>query len=116
MPCLSSSTLLYPQCFLHVVVLWWIGILPSLAAPPANDHFAAAIALSGLPVAVVGNTAEATREVGEPGNASGNIQSSVWWTWTCPVAGWVEFNAASSNTHDFLTAREPGTSSRRMLE
>ncbi len=66
----------------------------SFAAPPANDHYAAAIELgNALPVTLAGTCAEATVEAGEYNGTGtflvGGIHSSVWYRWTSPVSGWV---------------------------
>jgi Ca2+-binding RTX toxin-like protein len=52
---------------------------------PANDDFANATELSGLPASGTGNTLNATEETGEPFHGGG--QQSVWYRWTAPVSG-----------------------------
>ena len=57
----------------------------AFAAPPANDNFAAATAISGsLPIAITGINAGASLESGEPNHSPSEPAgtNSVWWTWT----------------------------------
>jgi hypothetical protein len=67
------------------------------AAPPANDNFADAVVLEGLPVSTSGTNVDATKEAGEPSHA-GVIGggSSVWWTWTAPSNGGVAIESCGS--------------------
>jgi hypothetical protein len=90
------------RAFLFPALLLFGGIGCTMAAPPANDHFGAAIALSGLPVVAAGPINDATREAGEPAGARGNARASVWWTWTCPVAGWVEVMTIDNTSYSWL--------------
>jgi uncharacterized delta-60 repeat protein len=55
----------------------------------ANDDFANAFTLSGLPASGVADNTGATDEVGEPFSNSTSYSNSVWWKWTAPVTGTV---------------------------
>jgi len=68
-----------------------LAVLPVVAAPPANDAFADAIAITGLPSSTTGTNIEATDEVDETGNGV-----SVWWKWTAPSSGSVTFDTVGS--------------------
>jgi hypothetical protein len=62
-------------------------VLAPVGIPPPNDNFSNAQMLVGSSGFVIGNTAYATKEPGEPniaGNAGG---ASVWFTWTAPSNG-----------------------------
>ncbi len=75
-----------------------LAVAPSAeAAPPSNDNFAAATALSGGSGWVDGTNVEATGETGEPNNAgeSAPIQS-VWYSWTAPQTGSFLFQTCDS--------------------
>lgn len=62
-----------------------------LPQPPANDNFASAQPLAGLPFSVAGSTIEATFETGEPAALGGSSASrSVWYSWTAPSSGHVQ--------------------------
>jgi len=72
------------------------------AAPPANDDFAARIAMSSVPFSrVTGTNAEATLEPDEP-DILGNGGSSVWWTWIAPADGIHEVNTFRSDFDTIL--------------
>ena len=63
-------------------------VLRAAGSAPANDAFAAAQQLpSRLPIAVVGTTVGATREVGE--GASTQEPSTIWYRWTPARSGLV---------------------------
>ncbi len=73
------------------------------AAAPANDNFADAAVLSGLPATATGTNVDATKESGEPNHISdGAGGHSVWWSWTAPSDGDVTLDTCSPNT-DFNT-------------
>jgi len=58
------------------------------AAAPANDEFAAAMALPAtLPGGVSGSSLEATKELGEPNHAGNPGGHSVWYSWTPSASG-----------------------------
>lgn len=56
-------------------------------APPANDAFASAQAISSASGTVSGTTFDATIEGSEP---TIGVQT-VWYLWTCPADGWYKF-------------------------
>jgi hypothetical protein len=89
--------------------------------PPQNDNFAAARAISGNNATATGTTLAATREAGEPDHstdtdgASWLGDHSVWYSWTAPSTGRVEFNTCTSNIDSILavyTGSSLGTLSR----
>ena len=65
--------------------------------PPANDNFAAAQLLSGLPTSAAGNNFSATRETGEPNHAGDPGGASVWYRWTAPSSGPVTVRTCGSS-------------------
>jgi hypothetical protein len=73
------------------------GSSPSLP----NDNFANRILLAGLPVSTTGSNIGATAEPQEP-SQSGPI-NSVWWTWTAPSSGTVNFDTRGSNFDTYLS-------------
>ncbi|HEY9282283.1 MAG TPA: NF038122 family metalloprotease [Pyrinomonadaceae bacterium] len=91
-----------------------IGAIPE----PPNNHFANAQALPGASGRVTGTNRGATKEVGEPshsddGNPGGK---SVWYTWTAPATGPVNFNTGpgegggAASNFDTLLAAYTGSS------
>jgi hypothetical protein len=64
--------------------------------PPANDNFANAQPLAGSSGIFSGNTANATKEPGEPNHSGNSGGASVWFTWTAPQDGLFLFNPANS--------------------
>lgn len=92
-----------------------------LKMPPPNDNFATARTISGNNATVNGTTLAATREGGEPDHstdtdgASWLGDHSVWYSWTAPSSGRVEFNTCTSNIDSILavyTGSSLGTLSR----
>jgi hypothetical protein len=84
--------------FIHGEGEFVLGI--HLPQPPANDDFASAQPVSGLPFSVPGSTIEATFEAGEPavlGN-SGAASRSVWYSWTAPSSGHVQLEGCPFDT------------------
>lgn len=82
------------------------------AAPPANDDFAAAQALSGdTPAAVSSTTQDATRQTGEPNHSEDatSSQRSVWYRWTAESTRTVAFDTCTTN-YDSHLAVYTGTS------
>lgn len=57
------------------------------ALPPANDAFAAAIAITGTTYRAPAHNGGATQEYGEPGHYWSDSTNSVWWRWTAPSNG-----------------------------
>ena len=74
------------------------------AAPPSNDDFAAAAAITGFPATVSGSNVDATREPSEPRHGDLPASQSVWWTWT----------PQSSRPVLISACRSPGVSSTRL--
>lgn len=64
--------------------------------PPANDDFAAAFAITGAFGATNSYTIGASKEAREPAHAFDVGGHSVWYSWTAPISGPVEFNTAGS--------------------
>jgi hypothetical protein len=81
----------------------------SWSATPANDMFGDAAPISGTSGTVVGNTFHATRETGEPAPA-GVQQPSVWYRWTAPVSGTVEFDTCTNSADYTALGVYTGTS------
>ena len=71
-------------------------------ADPSNDAFALATELDGASGQVQGNNENATREVGEPFHAGNEGRRSVWWRWTAPDDGVIDFNTANSGFDTLL--------------
>jgi hypothetical protein len=65
---------------------------------PANDNFASATIISGVSGTISGNTANATKEPGEPNHADNAGGASVWFTWVAPQDGWFLFNPQAPST------------------
>jgi hypothetical protein len=64
---------------------------------PANDDFAACQTLSGMNGSIAGHNVGATRESGEPTHGATYGTRSVWYCWTAPRAGTVEWSTVGSN-------------------
>ena len=71
-------------------------------APPLNDNFASAQALLGGFATVPGNTANATKEAGEPNHAGNAGGHSVWYTWTAPSTKAVTIDTINSSFNTLL--------------
>ena len=77
---------------------------------PANDAFAAAQILTGAEGSVDGTTVYATAEVGEPAHAGNTAVHSIWYRWTAPSTGSVNFHLCASNPGlDTVLAAYTGT-------
>jgi hypothetical protein len=76
------------------------------AAPPANDNFASAEALTGVSDQATGTNIDATVEPGEPDHAgvSAPGQHSVWYSWLAPATDSVTINTCGSNYDTTLAA------------
>ena len=72
------------------------------AAAPANDNFADAEILTGLPTLTTGSSIDATRETDEPDHGSFGLGSSVWYDWTAPSSGPVAIDLSGSDYDTFL--------------
>ena len=77
-----------------------LTIFPLSSGAPTNDHFAAALLLTGPSVLTNGQTITATREPNEPLHADKTNSTSVWFKWTAPTNGLVSI---STRTSDFDT-------------
>lgn len=64
--------------------------------PAANDDFTNAFVLSGLLGSTHGHTTGASKESGEPAHAFDVGGYSVWYAWTAPASGPVDFNTRGS--------------------
>jgi hypothetical protein len=71
-------------------------------APPLNDNFASAQALLGGFATVPGNTANATKEAGEPNHAGNAGGHSIWFTWTAPSTKAVTIDTINSSFNTLL--------------
>jgi pre-peptidase len=75
----------------------------SALAAPANDNFANATAISGLPARATGSNVDATIEPGEPDHAHTNSgETSVWYRWTAPAGGKVRIDTCGSDFDTLL--------------
>ena len=73
------------------------------AAAPANDDFANAAALTGLPANATGTNMDATTESGEPEHVDVTPAGhSVWWSWTAPSDGDVTVDTCGSDFDTLL--------------
>ncbi|MBK8118768.1 MAG: DUF11 domain-containing protein [Sulfuritalea sp.] len=72
------------------------------AARPANNAFAARIALNGSSGNVAGSNRAASKESGEPAHAGNAGGRSVWWTWTAPATGQVSLDTHGSGFDTLL--------------
>ena len=77
-----------------------LGLLLLLvAAAPAraqnNDNFVGRLPLTGTTASAVSNNLHATHEPGEPNHGNSGGARSLWWTWTAPATGLVNFSAYS---------------------
>jgi PASTA domain len=87
----------------------------ALAAPPPNDAFASAEALSGRTATVSGLNKEATKEVNEPNHAGNAGGASVWYRWTAPASGNAKLSTCASE-FDTLLAAYTGSSVGNLVE
>ncbi len=76
--------------------------------PPANDDFAAPFPLGGLAGQTNGYNVGASKESYEAAHASDVGGHSLWYRWTAPMSGPVDFNTAGS-TFDTTLAVYTGT-------
>jgi len=82
-------------------------------APPPNDDFAAAIDIGDADGSIEGSTAHATRELLEPLHADRTGCKSIWYRWTAPADGWMEFSTRGSG-FDTLLAVYAGSALDRL--
>lgn len=78
---------------------------------PGNNNFRNAQLISGSAGSVAGRNTNANREPGEPGHVVANNggAASVWYRWTAPSSGSVNFNTTGSD-YDTLLAIYAGSS------
>lgn len=70
--------------------------------PPANDNFANAALISGLPVTTTGSNAFATFEVGERNILGNGGQATIWFKWIAPSSGLATIDTAGSDFDTLL--------------
>ncbi len=81
----------------------------TLVVPPTNDTFAGAQNLGNIPAVFYGNSANATKETGEPTHVGATPGKSVWFRWTAPSSGtWTI--SSSGSAYDTVLAVYTGTS------
>ncbi len=73
-----------------------VGTVALNLNPPANDDFASAFTIAGVNGGTNSYTIGASKEPGEPAHAFDVGGHSVWYQWTAPLSGPVEFNTAGS--------------------
>src|SRR5882672_6690382 len=92
------------QALFFIITSFFLGIESCWAASPTNDDFSAAteiVSSSSLQTNLIsGTTVGATVEPGENNNsdlAAYNQRGTIWWKWTSPGRGDVEFTAYSQS-------------------
>jgi hypothetical protein len=90
-----NSTLKY-VAGLAAAVATLVFATSALAAPPSNDNFANAAALSGSAGSVQGSTVDATDEAGEPAGAT----LGIWYSWKPAVSGAAVFDTCAAANYD----------------
>jgi hypothetical protein len=66
-------------------------------APPPNDAFANAQALTGATGTITATNVNATKEAGEPAQAGNGGGASVWFTWTATANGTLTIDTVGSS-------------------
>ena len=79
------------------------------AAPPGNDAFSAAEAMTGRTATATGTNEDATKEPGEPEHADDPGGASIWYAWTAPASGRATLSTCGSD-FDTLLAVYTGAS------
>ena len=78
---------------------------------PSNDDFANATVISGAVGSTAGSNINATYQPGEPLTAvRASATNTIWWTWTAPASGSVQFNTIASEVYDTVMGIYTGTS------
>lgn len=90
----GTAARLTMTCVLTAAVVL-LFVPTALAAPPANDDFADAQPLSGLPVTANGSNVGATQEPEEP--THGFAGHSVWYSWQAPGTAVVTIGTCGSD-------------------
>lgn len=78
--------------------------LPAAAAPPENDSFSAAEALTGRAATATSDNEDATKELGEPDHAGDPGGASIWYGWTAPASGTATVSTCGSDFDTLLAA------------
>ena len=68
----------------------------------ANDLFANAQLISGLPLSTTGTNVDTNKETGEPNHANNIGGKSVWWRWIAPSSGFISVDTFGSNFDTLL--------------
>ncbi len=71
-------------------------------AQPANNTFASAWTLTGASISTNGNSANASKETGEPNHAGNAGGRSVWFNWTASRDGQIRMNTIGSAINTLL--------------
>jgi hypothetical protein len=79
-----------------------LSTLVTVQAQPANDNFANRIPLTGPAVTTTGSNVGAGTEGREPTGGFFGYGSTVWWSWTAPIAGPVTINTFGSDFNTTL--------------
>jgi hypothetical protein len=88
--------------------VWWGNVAVTV---PGNNNFANAYQLSGYSGTTNGSLYRATREAAEPNHGGTGGTRSVWYTWTAPASGQVNFDTVQSlDSIDTLLAVYTGAS------
>jgi hypothetical protein len=74
-----------------------VGTIVLNINPQANDDFAEGFVITGMSGGTQGYTIGASKELGEPAHAFDVGGHSVWYYWTAPADGPVDFNTAGSS-------------------
>ncbi len=78
---------------------------------PSNDDFENATVISGVSGSALGSNINATYQSGEPLTAVGaSATNTIWWAWTAPASGSVQFNTVGSEVYDTVMGIYTGTS------
>jgi hypothetical protein len=67
------------------------------AGGPSNDQFANRIALTGANPSATGSSVKASAEANEPNHSGYSAKKSLWWSWTAPITGQMEFTTSGSS-------------------
>lgn len=90
--------------FFYLLCLLAVSWLGSLSAQ-TNDRFSGRLLLTGSTATAVSNNLGATREDGEPDHAASAAGRSLWWTWTAPSTGVVNFSAFGGGAMSYGATR-----------
>lgn len=76
-------------------------------APPVNDDVVNAIEIAGVSGLINGNSTAAGLQTDEPVLFEGHgTYNSVWYSWTAPASGWVEFDTCLYREDNFDTTMQ----------